>query len=205
MARRATLAPKSKAENMAGSLGVGGAATQAIDTSMGRMNITSMVGLESLEVDEQTADDIINNVEKMITAEKNKDKIAKKDKKADEKTLDLTDIPGSGKEEAKGSKKVAATPAPEALARRGTTIEGSKKAGGLEEAEDEKEDDDDKFGVNALDQNLSLIRRKTIAIKSDNVENVLMSNINAITDSVANFQKMAEENSGDDLALQLQN
>ena len=135
----------------------------------------------------------------MITAEKNKDKIAKKDKKADEKTLDLTDIPGSGKEEAKGSKKAAATPAPEALARRGTTIEGSKKAG-LEE-EDEKEDDDDKFGANALDQNLSLIRRKTIAIKSDNVENVLMSNINAITDSVANFQKMAEENSGDDLAL----
>ena len=128
LGRRATLAPRSKAESLAGSFGVGGvgstsgvsniagpggatgtAGGSVIKTSMGNMSVTSMVGLESLEVDEQTADDIINNVEKMIAAEKNKDKIAKKDKKADEKTLNLTDLPGavSGKADDKSKSATA--------------------------------------------------------------------------------------------------
>ena len=53
-------------------------------------NMAAMAGLESLEVDDKTADEIINNVEKMIKAEKTKDAAAKKDKKSDEKALDLT-------------------------------------------------------------------------------------------------------------------
>ena len=52
---------------------------------------------------------------------------------------------------------------------------------------------------------MSLIRRKTIAIKSDNVSDVLMSNIGSISESVATFQKMREESSENDIALQLQN
>ena len=54
------------------------------------MNIAAVAGLESLEVNESTADEIISNVEKMINAEKQKDKTIKRDKKADEKSLDLT-------------------------------------------------------------------------------------------------------------------
>ena len=50
---------------------------------------------------------------------------------------------------------------------------------------------------------MALIRRKTIAIKSDNVENVLMSNISAISGSVATFQKMEEKSSENDFGLQL--
>ena len=51
---------------------------------------------------------------------------------------------------------------------------------------------------------MALIRRKTIAVKSDNVSDVLMSNIGAITESVATFQKMEEENNEYDVAMQLQ-
>ena len=47
-------------------------------------------------------------------------------------------------------------------------------------------------GAGALDEGMSLIRRKTIAIKSDNVSDVLMSNIGSISESVATFQKMSE-------------
>ena len=48
---------------------------------------------------------------------------------------------------------------------------------------------------------MALIRRKTIAIKSDNVSDVLMNNIGAITESVDKFQKLAEESSVNDVAL----
>ena len=51
--------------------------------SMGTINMAAAAGLESLEVDATTADEIINNVEKMIKAEQTKDKAAKRDKKAD--------------------------------------------------------------------------------------------------------------------------
>lgn len=61
------------------------------------------------------------------------------------------------------------------------------------------------FGAGALDEGMALIRRKTIAIKSDNVGQVLMSNIGAITESVAQFQKMEEKSSENDLGLQLVN
>ena len=50
---------------------------------MGTINMAAAAGLESLEVDATTADEIINNVEKMSKAEQTKDKAAKRDKKAD--------------------------------------------------------------------------------------------------------------------------
>ena len=42
-------------------------------------------------------------------------------------------------------------------------------------------------GSGDLDKGMALIRRKTIAIKSDNVSDVLMNNIGAITESVDKF------------------
>ena len=50
---------------------------------MGMINMAAAAGLESLEVDATTTEDIISNVEKMINAEKTKDKQAKRDRKAD--------------------------------------------------------------------------------------------------------------------------
>ena len=55
----------------------------------GGLNNAMMAQLESLEIDESNADDIINNVEKLISAEKSKDKAINKDKKAESKALDL--------------------------------------------------------------------------------------------------------------------
>ena len=83
MQRRGTVAPKSMTENMAGSLGTGAQGAGADRGSMVMTNMAAMAGLESLEVDDKTADEIINNVEKMIKAEKTKDAAAKKDKKSD--------------------------------------------------------------------------------------------------------------------------
>ena len=60
-------------------------------------------------------------------------------------------------------------------------------------------------GGGELDKGMALIRRKTIAIKSDNVSDVLMNNIGAITESVDKFQKLAEESSVNDVALNYQN
>ena len=51
---------------------------------------------------------------------------------------------------------------------------------------------------------MALIRRKTISIKSDVVTDML-SNLNSISESVATFQKMSEQSSENDVALQYQN
>mmetsp|Transcript_21318 Transcript_21318/g.26226 ORF Transcript_21318/g.26226 Transcript_21318/m.26226 type:complete len:106 (+) Transcript_21318:35-352(+) len=88
------MAPRSTGENMAGSFGTSTGSKGA--AGMALPNMAAMAGLESLEVDDKTADEIINNVEKMIKAEQTKDAAAKKDKKAEAKTLDLTEA-ASGK------------------------------------------------------------------------------------------------------------
>ena len=188
-------------ENMTGSLAVGDAG--ASGSSMGSINMAAAAGLESLEVDETTADEIINNVEKMINAEKAKDKAAKKDKKADQKTLDVTAgvIGAKGKEAAKaGGAASGTTPG---LNRTGTTVSNATTES-MSTAAEEKEEEE-MFGAGALDQNMALIRRKTIAIKSDNISDVLMSNMGAITESVATFQKMEEKTNENDIGLQFQN
>ena len=65
-------------------------------------------------------------------------------------------------------------------------------------------DEESGFGEGVLDQGMALIRRKTLAIKSDNVSDVVMSNLGAISESVAQFQKMTEE-AQEDGALNYQN
>lgn len=54
----------------------------------------------------------------------------------------------------------------------------------------------------ALDDDITLMKgRKTMAIKSDNVQAAILQNANAITESLQMFQTLAEK-SGDDLAVQ---
>jgi len=51
---------------------------------------------------------------------------------------------------------------------------------------------------------MSFIRRKTIAIKADNLTDVLTSNAANISESVANFQKLQEDSQQNDVALNFQ-
>jgi hypothetical protein len=77
--------------------------------------------------------------------------------------------------------------------------EDVKKAMVMETVEEEK------FGEGVLDQDMSLIRRKTIAIKADNISDVIMQNMGGISESVSNFKKMEEESSQYDGALNFAN
>ena len=118
------MAPKSISENMAGSFGVHSTSgASASGLSMGSINMAAAAGLESLEVNETNVDEIISNVEKMIKAEKIKDKAAKQDKKSDDKTLDVT---GVAIVKSAPSTKLAS----EVSARRGTTT-GKESSGSL--------------------------------------------------------------------------
>ena len=45
----------------------------------------------------------------------------------------------------------------------------------------------------ALDQEIQLIRRKTLAVRTDNVSEAFMQNIDEIAETVSGFQKMSEE------------
>lgn len=69
--------------------------------------------------------------------------------------------------------------------RRGTTT--GKKSTSEDFKTETEEESEERFGAGTLDQNMTLMRRKTIAVKSDNVSGVLMSNIGSISESVANF------------------
>ena len=68
----------------------------------------------------------------------------------------------------------------------------------------EEKEQNEKFGSGALDSDMALIRRKTISIKSDVVADML-TNLGSISESVATFQKMSEQSSENDIALQYQN
>lgn len=78
-----------------------------------------------------------------------------------------------------------------------TSAEGESNQGTVEGLEAD--------GSGVLDEGMALIRRKTIAIKSDNVSDVLMSNIGSIQESVAKFKEIEEQSSENDIGLQLQN
>ena len=160
-------------------------------------------GLESLELESATADDIIQNVEKMLAQEQARNEQLKGDKAANSKQLDLTGLSaGAG---GKGADSSAA-----AGGRRGTTAggpggeAGSSTLTGASEGSTAQPGKDGELGEGVLDQGMALIRRKTLAIKSDNVSDVVMSNLGAISESVAQFQKMTEE-AQEDGALNYQN
>jgi hypothetical protein len=44
-----------------------------------------------------------------------------------------------------------------------------------------------------LDQEIQLIRRRTLAVRTDNVSEAFMQNIDSIAETVQGFQKMSEE------------
>ena len=141
-------------------------------------------GLESLELESATADDIIQNVEKMLAQEQARNEQLKGDKAANSKQLDLTGLSaGAG---GKGADSSAA-----AGGRRGTTAggpggeAGSSTLTGASEGSTAQPGKDGELGEGVLDQGMALIRRKTLAIKSDNVSDVVMSNLGAISESVA--------------------
>ena len=48
-------------------------------------------------------------------------------------------------------------------------------------------------GPGELDQDIALIRRKTLAVRADNMNELFAENIGAITDSVQTFQQMEEQ------------
>ena len=50
---------------------------------------------------------------------------------------------------------------------------------------DSVENGDDIFG--ALDEDVTVMRRKTMAIKSDNVQEAILSNVTAIAESMQTF------------------
>ncbi|CDW88967.1 UNKNOWN [Stylonychia lemnae] len=55
-----------------------------------------------------------------------------------------------------------------------------------------------------LDQDISLIRRRTIAVRADNVSDVFMQNIEQISETVNGFQKLSEESFQNDAAFYFQ-
>ena len=160
-------------------------------------------GLESLDLESAAPEDIIANVEKMLAQEQARDEQLKGDRKANTKQLDLTGAGSAGSAAAGQAAKGGQGADGAGMGRRQTTavdpasvrelnspmVPGASGESGPQTAEEEG------FGAGVLDQGMSLIRRKTLAIKSDNVSDVVMSNIGAISESVAQFQKLTEESS----------
>jgi hypothetical protein len=58
----------------------------------------------------------------------------------------------------------------------------------------------EEFGQGALDEELSIIKKKTIAVKVGNVQAAFVQNLDAIQESVNNFQKMKEDAGNDIIA-----
>lgn len=101
-----------------------------------------------MDLEMASAEEIIANVERMIKQEESKNNALKKDKKAAEKTLDLDVGIATAQTPVKGAQSKADTSVASA------TTEGTDNS-------------DDLF--NALDEDITIMRRKTMAIKSDNV------------------------------------
>lgn len=63
----------------------------------------------------------------------------------------------------------------------------------------------EEVGSGVLDQDIALIRRNTLAVRSNNLSNVFMANITQISESVNTFQKMSEESSTNDIVSNYNN
>ena len=93
----------------------GSQATGALPRISGAAGTLGGTGLESLELESTSPEDIINNVEKMLAQEKARNDQLKGDKKANSKQLDLGAVDGAV------SKSI---PEPSAAGRRGTGLPG---------------------------------------------------------------------------------
>ena len=135
----------------------------------GAAGVTAPGGATSAQIEleeEQTQEEIISNVEKMIKAEKEQ-----------------------AKQTAKGGAKLVTFDMNEGL-----VGQVGKKAN-LESHEGEVE------GFGELDDGISELTRKTMAVKAGTMNEMFMENITAITESVNTFQQMEEETIHNDPAL----
>jgi hypothetical protein len=128
-------------------------------------------GLESMDLEMASAEEIIANVERMIKQEETKNNALKKDKKAGEKTLDL-DVGLASQP----------TPAQTNAAKGGVAKADTSMTSGGSTTEGTEHDNEDLFSM--LDEDITIMRRKTMAIKSDNVQTAIMQNVSAITESL---------------------
>jgi hypothetical protein len=127
-----------------------------------------------MDLEMASPEEIIANVERMIKQEETKNTAMKKDKRSAEKALDL-DVgitPVSAK-----SAGPAKSGAPSKAADISVTSGGSTA--------ESVETQDDFFA--ALDEDVTIMRRKTMAIKSDNVQEAILSNVSAIAQSMQTF------------------
>ena len=131
-------------------------------------------GLESMDLEMASPEEIIANVERMIKQEETKNTAMKKDKRSAEKALDL-DV-GITPVSAKGAG-TTKSGAPSKAADISVTSGGSTA--------ESVETQDDFFA--ALDEDVTIMRRKTMAIKSDNVQEAILSNVSAIAQSMQTF------------------
>jgi hypothetical protein len=131
-------------------------------------------GLESMDLEMASPEEIIANVERMIKQEETKNIAMKKDKRSAEKALDL-DV-GITTVSAKG-----AGPAKSGASTKAADISVTSGGSTAESVETQ----DDFFA--ALDEDVTIMRRKTMAIKSDNVQEAILSNVSAIAQSMQTF------------------
>ena len=134
----------------------------------------SQTGLESMDLEMASPEEIIANVERMIKQEETKNTAMKKDKRSAEKALDL-DV-GITPVSAKGA-------GPTKSGAQSKAADISVTSGGS--TAESVETQDDFFA--ALDEDVTIMRRKTMAIKSDNVQEAILSNLSAIAQSMQTF------------------
>ena len=131
-------------------------------------------GLESMDLEMASPEEIIANVEHMIKQEETKNTAMKKDKRSAEKALDL-DV-GITPVSAKGA-------GPTKSGAQSKAADISVTSGG---STAESVETQDNFFA-ALDEDVTIMRRKTMAIKSDNVQEAILSNVSAIAQSMQTF------------------
>ena len=131
-------------------------------------------GLESMDLEMASPEEIIANVERMIKQEETKNTAMKKDKRSAEKALDL-DV-GITPVSAKGV-------GPTKSGAQSKAADISVTSGGS--TAESVETQDDFFA--ALDEDVTIMSQKSMAIKSDNVQEAILSNVSAIAQSMQTF------------------
>lgn len=108
-----------------------------------------------------------------------------------------------------GSSAVSTAPSTVAPARGSTSGAPSTSSGPptkqapTQQAQEDEESDESEYDSEdedaTLDMNVSEIKRKTIAIRGENLQATLMDNIESITASVAQFKKQEKDNPQNDV------
>lgn len=146
------------------------ATSKTFGNEPGFMKSTTMVGKQMDQADLAGNQDVINNVEKMLAAEQTSLQQLTKSKQTTgggmmEFDMNEVIVGGQNKESTIGG---ASTDLSQST---------QQEEGGF----------DDRFGAGALDEGMGIIKRKTIVVKSENVGEVFMQNIQQISETVQGF------------------